>query len=63
MLPGKNRAVLGRDIAVMEAHLVQLAMHNGVVILCRVRKVLRRRWGQQSPGLPKRKVWVSCFIL
>lgn len=63
IIPGKKRAVFGRDVAVMEPHLVQLALHNGTVILCRGQKALHRRWEHQSPCLPQRKVWVSCFIL
>ena len=36
-VPGKKRAVLGgRDVAIMELHLVQLGLRNGAIILYRV---------------------------
>lgn len=54
VVPGKKRAVLGREVAVVvEAHLVQLGLYNGGINLCRVQKVLRRRLGHQSPNLPR----------
>ncbi len=63
-IPGKKRAVLGRDVATVESHLVQFDLHNDSVILCEV-KALCRGWGQLLPslGLARRKVWVMCFIL
>ena len=61
-IPGKKRAVLGRDVAFMEFHLVKPVLYTEAIILCRVRKALCVRWGQQLPGLFGRKVGVSCFI-
>ena len=64
VVPGKKRAVLGREVAVVvEAHLLQLDLHNGAIILCRVQKALPRRLGQQLPNLPRQQVSIECFIL
>ena len=64
MIPGKKRAVLGREVAMaVEANLVQLDLHDGAVILCRVQNVLPRRLGQQLPNLPREQVSIQCFIL
>lgn len=43
MKPGKKRAVLGRDAAIVDLHLVQLGSLNDITILCRMRKALCRR--------------------
>lgn len=64
MIPGKKRAVLGREVAVaVEADLVQLDLHDEALILCRVQKALPRRLGQQLPNLPRQQVSIKCFIL
>ena len=61
VVPGKKRAVLGREVAVVvEARLVQLDLHNGA---CGVQKALPRRLGQQLPNLPRQQVSIKCFIL
>lgn len=38
--PGKKRAVLGRDVAVPEFHLVQLDLRSGTFMLCRLKRAL-----------------------
>ena len=61
--PGKKRAVLGRDFAVAECHLVQLGLLGDVAVLCGSRKARCRRWGLQLlPSQSRPRVWVSCFI-
>lgn len=62
IIPGKKRAVLGRVDAIVELHLVQLDLHSDTIILCRMRRALCRRGGQQLPSLSRRNVWISCFI-